>query len=637
MAVNQTAGPSKARITALFCFFALLIVLYTVYLYSMQIVNVGKYLQRAAAVSRRVQIIPAQRGEIYDRNFDVPLVMNTPSFAVDIIPGEVGDSRLEELFRNLGEILEISPAEIADRIPPEYYHLYEPIEIKDSVDYATIVYLAENIDNYPGVNWHDKPKRSYPESGSVTHILGYVGNITPEELQVSYNLGYQRNSIIGKAGVERRYDQVLMGQPGARFQTVDVRGRSINASPGDADIQPQNGQKLVLTIDRRIQELAEKALGDRMGSVVVLKPNTGEILAMVSYPWYDPNIFYTDQRNDYFNSLVADNRFPFINRAISSSFAPASTFKVLMTTAVLGENAFPLNQRVLCAGEKRYGDRVFHCHVLTGHGSLTLEEGLAQSCNIFFYTMGQEYLGIDRIVKYGQAFGLGQLTGIDLAGESPGILPSPLWKEEAFNARWVGGDTLNTSIGQGYLSVTPLQAANLIAMVVNEGVVYRPHVLKEIRDPLTGAVLEEIEPEVLHRMDVSGETFRLVKDYMRGTITNGTARWVITTRATEVAGKTGTGEVGLEDQWSSWFCAYAPYQTDNPDEQVVVVVHIDGYNTWEWWAPKAADMIFQGIFARQTFEEVMEEFKNRWYILELNQRIAEAAASAEAAEAAAAD
>ncbi|MBI9100826.1 MAG: penicillin-binding protein 2 [Spirochaetales bacterium] len=609
----------KHRIFFAGIIFGSVILIYGFYLYSLQIVHGGEYQAKATEVARREQVIPAQRGEIYDRNFDVPLVMNIPSFAVDIVPAEVDDENREYLYERLAEVLEIDAASVRKKIPPAYYHLFEPIEIKDSIDYETITYLAEHLDEFPGVSWHNKPIRSYLETGSISHILGYVGNITVEDLQILYNQGYQRNATIGKAGIEKQYDSLLRGESGKSFHTVDVKGRSIGTDDLD-DIPPKNGMKLVLTIDRRIQTLCENALGERMGSVVVLKPNTGEVLAMVSYPFYDPNEFYTDRRAEIFNELSLDTRFPFLNRAIQSSYAPASTFKIIMTTAVLEEEVFSLDKTINCEGEMWYGDRTFHCHKRSGHGELNLASALAESCNVFFYTMGAEYLGIERIADYSRRFGFGDLTGIDLPGEIDGIVASPLWKESNFNSRWVGGDTLNTSIGQGYMSVTPLQVANMIAMIVNEGRIYRPYILKEVREPVTGAVIEKIEPQIIHESTIRRETFENVQDFMRGVITDGTARWVISTQATEVAGKTGTGEVGLEEQWSSWFAAYAPYSSEDPDDQVVVVVKVDGSNVWEWWAPKAADMIFQGIFADQTYDEVFDEFQNRWYIKELIER-----------------
>ena len=240
--------------------------------------------------------------------------------------------------------------------------------------------------------------------------------------------------------------------------------------------------------------------------------------------------------------------------------------------------------------------------------------------------MGVEYLGIDKIADYSRRMGYGEKTGIDLPGEIKVLVPDPDWKEDVYHTVWVGGDTMNVSIGQGALNVTPLQMASAISLIVNEGFSYKPHVLKQVIDQTSGEVIREIEPEVLKTSNVSRETFVTLKEYMRGVITDGTARYVITTNAVEAAGKTGTGQIGLEDQWDSWFASFAPYKTDDPDEQIVLVINVEGVNEWEWWAPKAADMILQGIFADQTYEEVLEEFKNKWYIVDWRKRQEAAAA-----------
>jgi penicillin-binding protein 2 len=504
--------------------------------------------------------------------------------------------------------------------------------LKDAVQYEDIVYIAEHIKNFPGLTWQSKSIRGYPEQGSISHIIGYVGDITSEDLQILYNKGYNRNSTIGKSGIEKQYDMLLRGKDGSRMRTVDVKGRRIEGN--SQLIAPENGKSLVLTIDRNIQKLCEEALGERIGSVVVMRPSTGEVIAMVSYPFFDPNLFYTDRSKEEYNRLSLDPRFPFINRAIRSSYAPASTFKIIMTAAVLEEKAFPVDKYVTCTGSLTLGDRTFNCHKLTGHGPLNLASGLAESCNVFFYTMGVEYLGIDKIAEYAMRLGFGEVTGIDLPGEIKGLVPTPDWKKRVYNTPWVGGDTMNVSIGQGALSVTPLQMASAVSLIVNEGVSYKPHIMKQVVDQTTGEVLSEVEPEILKTSNISKGTFKTLKEYMRGVITDGTAKYVITTRAVEAAGKTGTGQIGYEDQWDSWFAAFAPYETDNPEEQLVVVINVEGVNQWEWWAPKAADMILQGFFADQSYEEVLEEFDRRWYILELKKRQKDAREAAEAAAAA---
>jgi penicillin-binding protein 2 len=605
---------ARTRAIALAVFISAAFFLLASQLFFLQVIRGWEYKRQARAVTRRELPIPAQRGEIFDRNNDFPLVVNQDSFAVDLIPAEVpAASRAEELGR-LAQVLELSLAEVRKRVPEKYYHLYQPIEIKGGVAFETIAYLAEHLARFPGVTWHNKPIRNYLIPGSLSHVIGHVGDITREEIQVLYNQGYSFGSVLGKSGVEKQYDRLLRGKDGKRFQVVDVREKYLAKRP-DEDIPPEPGRNLVLTIDRRIQLLAEKALGPRIGSVVVLKPATGEVLAMVSYPYFDPNLFFTEEASEEFNRLSLDPSFPFLNRAIQSVYPPASAFKMVVSTALVEEEAFPLTRKILCTGQLAYGDRIFRCHRKTGHGPLDFFEGLAQSCDVYFYTVG-DLLGVERLSYYARDFGLGQPTGIDLPAEVGGFVPTPEWKEKVHHMKWLGGDTLNMSIGQGFLAVSPLQMANIVAMIANEGKVYRPHVLLQVRDATSGAVLERTAPELLHVSAVRRETFQTVQQALRKVITEGTANVVITTKAVEVAGKTGTGEAGLEEQWHSWFAAYAPYRTDRPEERVVVVVMVEAVNPWEWWAPKAADVIFQGIFARQTFEEAVETLRPWWYLQE---------------------
>ncbi len=603
----------KYRISAIMIFSFSVILFYAGYLFSLQIVKGFEYKQRAWAVARRETVIPTLRGEIFDRNYDLQLVMNVDSFAVDIIPAELGSERMEDIIAQLAAVLEMKPEEIMAKIPERYLQQYKPVEIKDDIKYEKILFLAENIDKFPGVTWHSKPIRSYLDTGSISHVLGYVGDITREELQVLYNKGYAPNSELGKMGIEKEYDMLLRGEEGRRYSTVDVRGRRIGGLGEVEDKPPVIGKTIVLTIDRHIQKLCEKALGERIGSVLVMKPATGEILAMVSYPWYNPNQFYDTTSSQYYKTLSLDSRFPFLNRAIQSVYAPASVFKVLMTTAILEEEVFSPWEKIECKGSIHLGDRTFNCHKKTGHGYLDLAGALAESCDVYYWTVGREYLGIDKISEYSRRFGFGQRTGVDLPGEAKGLVPTPEWKDSAYHAPWLGGDTYNISIGQGYLEVTPIQVANAVSMIVNEGVNYVPHFIKEIRDPVSGEVIEETEPKVLHNTTIRKETFRKVKDAMRGVISRGTAKVVLTTKAVQVAGKTGTGEVGYKDRWSSWFAAYGPYNADRPEEQVVVVVMVEAANEWEWWGPKAANVIFQGIFADQNYEEAVEDL-NIWYL-----------------------
>ncbi|MDA8411172.1 MAG: penicillin-binding protein 2 [Treponema sp.] len=613
--LDHSSGSSslKRRIATLRGFSLILFVLFSAYLFSLQVLRGGEYRSRATDIARQSTVISAQRGEIYARDFTLPLVLNTDSFAVSIVPARLPAQRREEVFSKLAATLGIDVADIRRKIIPAYYHLYQAIEILSPVPYSTITKIAERIDEFPGVSWQSKPVRNYVETGSLSHILGYVGEITRDELKVLYNKGYKSGDVIGKTGIEKQYDQDLRGVDGRRFRMVDVLGKGVKAEKEEIS-PPVSGSNLVLTIDSRMQEIAEKALGERMGSVVILKPATGEVLALVSYPWYNPNEMSGPNAGAAYVSMLNDPKTPLIDRAIQSSYPPASTFKTVLTAGIIEEKAFPQDKKVLCTGEISYGDRIFRCWIKKpGHGWLDLAGALEQSCDIYYWTVGRDYLGVERIVEYAKEFGFGKATGIDLPGELDGFVPTPQWKDRRFHEKWVGGDTMNLSIGQGYLLVTPIQIADMMALVANGGIVYRPHLLKELRDPNSGAIIRQSQPEPIINSRISPETFATLRADLRKVVTDGTVKFPLNTKVVEVAGKTGTAEVGLVDHWHSWFVSFGPY--DKPvSEQIVVVVMVEASNPWEWWAPYASDIIYQAIFGNQTYDQAVDTLGLRYLV-----------------------
>jgi penicillin-binding protein 2 len=609
---SSGSNVNRGRLISVGIIIVFIFFIYLTHLFSLQIVNTGIYKKKAKDVAQRSNIIPSQRGKIYDRNYDYPLAMNIDSFALLITPADVKNISIDELVDKISKVIQVPAQELKKKIPRNTANQYQAVEITTGVSIENVSYIAEHIDEFEGVSWSSKPLRYYNMTGSISHLLGYIGGITSSELQILYNQGYSYDSVLGKSGIEKQYDRILRGRDGRRIKTVDVKGRGIDQA--DVIEPPENGMNIRLTIDRRIQELAEKALGPRKGSVVVLQPSTGEILAMVSYPNFNPNLFSIPGPTN-FGVLSLDPDFPFLNRAIQSQYAPASTFKLILTAALLDLEAVDPEETVVCEGELTIGNRTTYCHKLSGHGALNLKEALQESCNIYFGTMGMEKLGIDNISTYAQYLGLSTETGIDLPGEVSGNIPTKAWKESVYNNTWQMGDTYNASIGQGFVTSTPLQVANEIATIVNDGIAYRPHLLKEVIDPISGEIIERFEKEVLRTTPIKYETFQTLKEYMRSVVTDGTSNVVILNDQVEIAGKTGTGEVGLEDHWHSWFASYGPYETENPDERLVVLTMVEATNEWEWWAPKAADIIYEGIFGNKSYEDVIRDFKKRrvWY------------------------
>jgi len=595
------SGDDKTRIVVLKALVLLLGLLYGIRLFSLQIIRGTEFEAKANRYAIQSVKIPAARGEIYDRTNTIPFVTNDEAFSVEIVPAELPASKREQVFERLAEILNLKLTEIRRKIPASYYHLYQRIAISSSASYLAITKIAEHKEDFPGVYWNSRPIRRYLDIGSLSHVLGYVGEIGRDEYKLLYNKGYSSDDVIGKTGIEKFYDGTLKGQDGFLRKTVDVKGKGL-AGEAERLEAPIPGKKLVLTIDAAIQKTAEKALGNRMGSVIVLKPNTGEILAMVSYPWYDPSIFSSSNSGEEYLKLLNDPNKPLLNRAIQSSYPPASTFKTVLSTAILEEKAISPNTTITCRGFMEYGGRTWNCWVHSpGHGPVNLQQALAHSCDIYYWTVGRDNLGVEKIISYAGDYGYGKPTGIDIPGENAGFIPTPRWKEESYRERWNPGDTMNISIGQGYLLATPIQVANMMAMVVNDGVVYRPHVVKEIRDGETGALTQSSRPEILTDSSISASTFKTLREDLRSVISYGSARVPVSTKAVLVAGKTGTAEIGLKDRWHSWFAAFGPYDA-KPEEQVVVVTMVEASNPWEWWAPYASNLIFQSIFAGQDAE-----------------------------------
>ena len=597
----------NSRLLIIQIIIAVLFLIYVYTLFSLQVLKGNEYRSQSKTISSQVKIIPADRGEIFDRNAMLPMVINSDSFAVELTPGEIPKNHYDTVTSKLAALLGISKFDIDKKIPPSMRNSYSSIQIKANVPFETISNIAENKTDLPGVSWISKPIRNYVEQGSISHVVGYVGDITQDELNRLYNKGYTKNSIIGKTGIESQYDEFLQGTPGRESKTVDVRGKIISDAP---IIQPPKmGNNLVLTIDSTIQKLAEQTLGNRVGAIVVLKPSNGEVLAMVSYPYFDPNIFNTEQAGEYLQKLSSDEQGrPLINRAVNAVYPPASTFKIVMSTAMLQENAFPNDKKIECKGRMAYGNRIFHCHIKTpGHGWLDMKNAFAQSCDVYYWIIGRDYLGINKIAAYAREFGFGQSAQIDLPSQQTGFVPTAEWKERRYHEKWLGGDTMSASIGQGYLLATPLQLADMVCMVTNSGIVYKPHLLKEVRDPVTSEVLMETKPEILLKSDIDKSVWKEMQETMRYMITDGTAQYPMNNKIVKAAGKTGTAEVApYKTSWHSWMVCYAPY--DAPvEDQIVISTIVEACNPWEWWAPYATNIILQGIFAKQTYEQAVKE------------------------------
>lgn len=581
---------------------SIVMVFYLVILVKLQIIEQSQYKKQVDETVSRKNVLQAMRGRIFDRNVDQPLAYNVSRYRIVINP--MIFERDPENITHTAEILDISENIIINTLSQKSQGT--DVVLRDNLDYQNILVYIEKIHGIKGLAWKRIIQREYIGDNVMSHVLGYVGDISVSELQTFSYRGYYNFDIIGKVGVEKQYEELLRGKTGISKEVVNVFGQKVVDSERiEEEIQP--GSDIVLTLNRDIQILVEKAIGERVGAAVVMKPHTGEILAMASYPNFNPNLLVNSLNEKAFSEIQQDNQYPFLNRAIQSVAPPASTFKVLMLLSYLGED--PNNTQghwshvVYDEGYIKIGNRIFRCWYRSGHGYENYIKALEDSCNVFFYSIGAEVLGVSVISKYAMNFGLGQLTGIDLPGEVSGIVPTPDWKRQRFDQPWILGDTANLSIGQGYVTVSPLQLAVMMSGILNDGEIVKPRILKEVRDTVSGTTNHVGKREVIRKVDLDEKVYKAIRHAMRSVAIRGTSSVIMNNPAVKIAGKTGSGQIITDDFSSlhSWYLAFGPY--DAPlEEQVVVVVWIDAVNDWEWWAPKAADIIFQGIFTDQNYE-----------------------------------
>jgi penicillin-binding protein 2 len=541
----------------------------------------------------RIRRIAATRGVIYDRNGD-PLVDNRPSFDVVVVPEDAHD--LADTIRRVSRTLGSEPPPIANllaaarRRPP-----YEGLIVQRDVDWDAVVKLETNQLELPGITLQIGPRRTYPHGPVAAHLLGYVGEISVPELESKPS--YRMGDLIGKFGAEKAWERELIGAAGGQQIEVDSLGRKLRVL---SEIAATPGNNMVLTIDRRLQEFVEQVMGDYDGAIVVLAPSTGEVLAMVSRPAFDPNVFARGIKNQEWRGLTGAKAKPLNNRAIQGQYPPGSTFKIVTAAAALEEGSINPFTRIHCGGAYHFANRDYRCWKKGGHGSVDLHRAIVESCDVYFYQVGQR-LGVDTINEYAHRFGLGDVTGIGLDHEKPGIIPSSEWKRQRFHEPWFAGETLSVAIGQGYVLATPLQMANLIATVANGGTRYKPHFVKRI-ETQSGEPVEEFNPEMLSRAGLRKTTLLQLREALRDVVNapNGTGKKA-KLPTIEMGGKTGTSQVfkmgrqavktthmvkELRDH--AWFVAFAPVEA--PEIAIAVLIEHAGGGGGQFAAPLAHDI-----------------------------------------------
>ena len=526
------------------------------------------------AEGNRIRIIPAEaaRGTFYDRNGEL-LVTNRPGFAVSLLP--LTEPVSPEVIARVSKLINVPVAEIQQKIDA---HIgFDPIRIKTDVLPDIVTIIEEQKDDYPGVVIEVLPIRDYIYGEYAAHVFGYVSEINEEELERRKDEGYKSGYIIGKFGLERIYDKEVRGINGGDQVEVDVSGRPVQLLGRQS---PVPGNDLVLTIDKHLQEAAEQAVDAQLAIVpahaaaaVVMNPQTGEVLAMVSRPAFNPNLFAGGISTQNWNVLNNNPYHPMDNKAITGEYPPGSTFKIVTGTAALAEHKVTPQEKIFDAGhhwiipKTNAGGEAL--------GWINFQEAMAHSDNVYFYEMGNR-LGVDALERYARMFGLGARTGIDLPYEAEGLAPNRKYKADNFeDGEWYLSETFDAAIGQGFNLVTPLQAAMVMGEIAANGKRYQPHLVQRIVD-VHGNTVREFQPKLLSELDVSPSVIRNVQEGLHSVTKIGTAAGVFAGFPIDIAGKTGTAE-NSQGRDHGWFVAYGPYV--NPNIVVAVIVEQGGFGS----------------------------------------------------------
>ncbi len=568
----------------------------TLRLFYLQVVR-GHYYRAFSAIHTMKEIrIPATRGVVFDRNH-IPIAENRPSFDLAIIPQHIQD--LEAVKKTLQKLIQIDPSLVDQKWKegnrqPRFY----PVVLTADISYEKAVQIrtiksVESDDGDPldlrGVEVIVRPLRSYPQGSMASTPLGYINEISEKDLvrfQREEPGRYVSGGLVGASGLEKFWEKFLKGQDGYDQKVVDAVGREI-VNEDVAEFlgreEAIHGNNLVLTIDSRLQKLAEEKFQGKSGSLVALDPRNGEVLAMVSLPSYDPSKLVSHVTGSFWSELISDTRHLLLNRAIQGTYPPGSTFKIVTAIAALEEGVIKENENIPCAGGLQFGGRFFKCWRHGGHGAISVHRAIAESCDTFFYQVGLR-LGVDRIAKYAHILGLGSKTGIDLDGEKNGTIPTSAWKKRLFKEEWQPGENLSIAVGQGYDTETPIQNALMVARVAL-GKAVTPHLMMSVEDE-DGKILKKPELKEPASLTISQKTFEIVRAGMLDAIESagGTAHG---SRSPffKMAGKTGTAQVisdegkghayGINTGDHAWFVVYAPYE--DPRIAVSVIVEHGGF------------------------------------------------------------
>ena len=534
----------------------------------------------------RMVSLPAYRGTIKDRNGET-LVSIRPSFNLYITPEDAGDSGSS--LDLLAKKIKFKRGKLKKSIGRE--KSFKDILIKADISREEVAFIEENNMRLPGIKIKAEPLRNYVYKDLMSHTLGYLGEISKSKLKNTNNLFYSQGDFVGKNGLENIFESTLRGKKGHKEVEVDVSGRELKTI---RRLPSESGNNLILTLDVKVQAELEKAMTSTPekivnGSAVVIKVQTGEILAIASKPTFDPNEFAEGITSGSWRKLINDEMHPLQNRSIHSQYPPGSTYKIAVAYAALEEGVIDPETTIYCPGHFKLGRGRYRCWKKSGHGAVNLHDALVQSCDVYFYTLGHR-MGIDTLARYAKKFGFGTPAGIGLSREKSGLVPSTQWKLKNRKKAWLLGETISASIGQGYNLVTPLQQANMMAAVANGGMLLKPYIVKRIEEP-GGTTIKEFFPEIRGQIAGSSENLEVIRKALRDVV-NGVRGTGKRSRLKNiiVSGKTGTvqvvrmksneelekeDEVPYKYRDHAWFVAFAPYE--KPEIAVAVLVEHGGH------------------------------------------------------------
>ncbi|MBI5559652.1 MAG: penicillin-binding protein 2 [Deltaproteobacteria bacterium] len=571
-------------------FFALWVVLFAfsvlvIRLWYLQIIRGSHFSELSRTNSIRLIKAQAPRGIIYDRNGGI-LAENRPGFDLSIIPEDVQDWEKTKKF--LTRLAGIDEKTIEERLrkargrPP-----YRPVKLKEDLTWEEMVRVAAYKFELPGVDIDVGQKRIYAYNEATTHLMGYLGEISEREyseFRTEEENPYSPGDVIGKAGAELAFEDELMGINGGKQIEVDALGRLVSVIK---NINPYPGNNVHLTIDLQAQIAAWEAMEGRAGAVVAMDPQTGEVLAMVSTPSYNPNDLIDGVSEEEWTAIVQNPMKVLTNRVIQGLYPPASTFKVITAAAALEEGVIDPSTKIYAGPSFKYGNHEYRDWKEEGHGTIDVHRAIVESADTFFYQVGLK-VGLERLARYSTLFGFGQKTGIAFTNEKNGLVPTAEWKKRVYGAPWFEGETVSVSVGQGFMLTTPLQLLNAYSAIANGGTLYVPQLVGSVDAP-EGVAIRKFTPVEKRRIDISGKTLAVLKDALRGVVAEdgGTARF-LNSYGLDIAGKTGTAQVmrmreriknvnsiPYKFRDHGWFVGYAP--SDDPKIAVVVLVEHGGF------------------------------------------------------------